>query len=534
VEFFVTESIVPSGRQPLTLTVWLILFVAVIGFAFDTYTLLVMPLIARPALSELLGVDPNTASGNAAVLRWTGYIMYGSALCGGTFGMLGGYLTDLFGRRRVLTYSILLYAFAALASGFSTTAFELLIWRCIAFIGVCVEFVAAVAWLAELFPNPWQRESVLGYTQAFSSIGGLLITGSYKFINLHAQSFPAIFDGHAPWRYALISGIIPAFPLIIIRPFLPESPGWQAKRAAGTLRRPSFVELFHPALRRTTLITAALFACSFGAAFGAIQLTPQIVPGLVDDLKPLPGLRESYEAAKDEKKLKALEERAAEEAKAAEENSALKDRAERTQKQLAAAKSASTDQVKLDKLKERVEELQRLQEDNVSNVQIYQEIGGLIGRFVLAWLALRILSRRRLLRVFQIPGLVLIPLVFLFPAAGNLPQYNIELLKAGIFVAGFLTVAQFSYWGNYLPLVYPTYLRGTGESFAANVGGRMVGTAANPLATWIAVGLLAAMPALPRSTGIAYSAAAVAFLVYAVGSILTFFLPEPKVDGSLE
>ena len=43
------------------------------------------------------------------------------------------------------------------------------------FIGVCVEFVAAVAWLAELFPDPKQREKVLGYTQAFSSIGGLLV-----------------------------------------------------------------------------------------------------------------------------------------------------------------------------------------------------------------------------------------------------------------------------------------------------------------------------------------------------------------------
>ena len=37
-----------------------------------------------------------------------------------------------------------------------------------------------------------------------------------------------------------------------------------------------------------------------------------------------------------------------------------------------------------------------------------------------------------------------------------------------------LTIAQFSFWGNYLPRVYPTYLRGTGESFAANVGGRML------------------------------------------------------------
>src|SRR5436305_12333381 len=86
----------------LGLTEWLILLVAVIGFAFDTYELLMLPLIARPALIELLHVDPATATGNAAILKWTGYMMWASAVSGGVFGLLGGYLTDRFGRKRVL------------------------------------------------------------------------------------------------------------------------------------------------------------------------------------------------------------------------------------------------------------------------------------------------------------------------------------------------------------------------------------------------------------------------------------------------
>src|SRR3954464_4435352 len=90
---------------PLTRPQWLIVSIAAIGFAFDIYELLVMPLIARPALAELLGVDPNTASGTQAILNWTTYILWGSAVCGGVFGMLGGYLTDWFGRRTVLTWS---------------------------------------------------------------------------------------------------------------------------------------------------------------------------------------------------------------------------------------------------------------------------------------------------------------------------------------------------------------------------------------------------------------------------------------------
>jgi hypothetical protein len=103
------------------------------------------------------------------------------------------------------------------------------------------------------------------------------------------------------------------------------------------------------------------------------------------------------------------------------------------------------------------------QQQVVSSVQFYQEMGGLVGRFILAFLAVRIVSRRRLLRVFQVPGLFLVPLVFLYPAV-----HDLETLKWGIFLAGLLTVAQFSFWGNYLPRVYPTHLRGTGESFAAS------------------------------------------------------------------
>lgn len=477
-----------DAPQQLSWTQWLIVSIAAIGFAFDIYELLMMPLIARPALAALLAVDPNTDTGNKLILEWFGYIMWGSALCGGTFGLLGGYLTDRFGRRRVLVWSILLYAFSALGAGFSTTPWMLLILRCTTFIGVCVEFVAAVAWLAELFPHPRQREAVLGYTQAFSSVGGLMVTGAYLLVVNFRADLPAILGEHAAWRYTLISGVIPALPLIIIRPFLPESPAWQTKKAQGTLRRPQLSEIFRGGYLRTSLVTAALFACAYGAAFGAIQFTPQIVPGLVKELPQLVKLRITYEKEK----------------------------------------QADPDSEQIAKLKAQIDELNDRQQKVVGNVQLYQEVGGLLGRFALAWLALRIVSRRKLLWMFQLPGLVIIPLVFLFPAAGKLPDYNLELLKAGIFVTGFLTVAQFSYWGNYLPRVYPTHLRGTGESFAANVGGRMVGTGFNFVTAQLAPAILAALPSLSRPSSIAYAAAAVAAGVYAVGSVLTIFLPEPR------
>ena len=279
-----TTSPAIAIRQRLTGVQWVICAMAALGFAFDTYSLLVLPLIVRPALMDLAKVKPGTPEFN----YWVGMLFYIPAVAGGIFGLIGGYLTDRLGRRRILVWSILLYAFSALASGYVTSISTLLVLRCTTFIGVSVEFVAAVAWLAELFPDPKQREAVLGYTQAFSSLGGLMISAAYYLAVTYAGSLPAIHGGHEAWRYTLISGIIPAIPLMIVRPFLPESPVWKEKKAQGTLKRPSFAELFHPEYRKTTLLTALMFACSYGAAFGAIQHIPRIVP---DRQPPAPPAR---------------------------------------------------------------------------------------------------------------------------------------------------------------------------------------------------------------------------------------------------
>jgi MFS family permease len=449
-----------GSGQRLTAIQWLICAIAAIGFAFDIYEILVLPLIVRPALLELIGAAPGTPE----YQMWVGRLFYIPAFAGGIFGLLGGYLTDRFGRRRVLTYSILIYGIGAFLSGFATSIGMLLVLRCIVFVGVCVEFVAAVAWLAELFPEPKRREKVLGYTQAFSSLGGLLVAYVNGWAVTHAANLPAIGDlfgdvqnPHAVWRYTVMSGVIPAIPLILIRPFLPESPIWQQKRAAGTLKRPSIGELFSPAFRRTTIVTTIMFAMAYGAAFGAIQQVPQIVPGL-------PEVR-SMTAGQPPPQARQIEQRVA------------------------------------------------------SDVTKLQEYGGLAGRVALAVLAVVIVSRRRLIRLFQIPGLIIVPLTFAWAATTNL-----SLLYPMIFLAGFFTVGQFSFWGNYLPRVYPVHLRGTGESFAANIGGRLIGTSF----AWVTATLAVTPDRAYAPTKVALVAAAVGFSVYLVGFISSFWLPEPS------
>jgi len=481
-----------AGR--ITLTGWLVCAIAAIGFAFDIYELLMLPLVIKPALAALGGATaegvPLLVPGSPEYTKWARALFFLPALAGGVFGLLGGYLTDLLGRRRVLTFSILLYAFSALAAGFATSLPQLLFFRCLVFIGVCVEFVAAVAWLAELFPDARQRENALGWTQAFSSLGGLLVGMANILAAKFALALPAIHGDHEAWRYTLISGVIPALPLILIRPFLPESPVWAQKKAAGTLRRPSIRELFSPALVRSTVATTLVFAASYGIAFGAIQQLPQILGAQL-----LP-------ADKGGPKGHAAVIAAAKEAQA---------------EAVAAAKSAGKE-LPPPRLKAIAG---NASDEAVAGVTIFQEIGGLVGRVLLAFAALRIASRRLLLRLFQLPALVLVPALFWWistqlPNAGSLPW-----IKAGIFVAGLLTVAQFSFWGNYIPLVFPTHLRGTGESFAANIGGRVLGTAA----AWLTLTLSAATP--PDPVKIALVGAGVAGAYALAGAILTQWLPEP-------
>src|SRR5947207_2955246 len=112
-----------TGAKRLTMTEWLILIMAAIGFAFDIYELLMLPLILGPSMAELLGATPDTAT----FKTWAKLMFWVPAIAGGIFGLMGGYLTDRLGRRRVLTWSILLYVFSKFFAGFSTTAWALLV-----------------------------------------------------------------------------------------------------------------------------------------------------------------------------------------------------------------------------------------------------------------------------------------------------------------------------------------------------------------------------------------------------------------------
>ncbi len=491
------SSPVTASSVPLSLVVRiLVLLVASIGFLFDTYELLMFPVIGSSALSELL-----KAPADSDIVRlWAGRMLWIAALAGGFFGLLGGWMIDRFGRRTIMVASILAYSISPVAAAFSTELWQLILFRSTTFIGVCVELVAAVTWLAELFQDKRSRELAIGWTLATASLGGILVTEVFNVIVASAKAgtlpaLPIAFpEGHDPtnlaWRYTLLTGLIPGALILFLLPFVPESRVWLERKRAGTLRRPNFGELFSPALLRTTLVTAGLSACGYAAAFGALQLTPlQMVPGL----PAVAEVRKEHGPA-----IKAATEKR-----------------DATPEGSDARKAAGKDLAKV------AAPVRQIIEETRGNIQRWQELGGLTGRILLAALLIFVPSRW-LLRLFLVPGVIVFPYTYLVLYQG---EYNTFALA--IFFCGLFTVAQFSFISEFLPKVFPVHLRGTGGSFATNVGGRMIGTMAATFNTEILSGFFTG----DNPIKVATAAACIGGTVYLLALILSFLLPTQRQEN---
>ena len=244
-------------------------------------------------------------------------------------------------------------------------------------------------------------------------------------------------------------------------------------------------------------MTTIMFACSYGAAFGAIQQIPQIVPGLADVQGEV---------------------------------------AEQT-----GGKPAGAEKAKIEK---------DVENKAASNYTKVQEVGGLTGRFLLALLAVRILSRRALLRVFQLPGLLLMPVVFAVAATPQPGAVHDPLARRlGLVRDPFRAVGRdaparghlLGRAGDGRPVQFLGELPAAGlPGPPARHGRELCGQHRRPDdrdVVCLGHAKLAVLPFIPGGSPpakIAYTAAAVALFVYAVGSLACCWLPEPKRETLAE
>ncbi|MBZ5545685.1 MAG: MFS transporter [Acidobacteriia bacterium] len=243
---------------------WLVLFVAWLGWVFDSMDALIYSLVMTPALRELLG--PHATPENIG--RYGGAIfsvfVVGWALGGITFGVVA----DRLGRARTLVITILIYAVFTALAGFSHTWWELALYRFLTALGIGGEWAAGATLVAEVWPESLRVKGA-GLLQSAWGAGYFLAAAIY--FSLSSQS----------WRVMFFVGIVPAVVALLVRLKVHEPERWVAARASAGARRPGLAELFTPERRRDTLVgTALAFTAVFGL-WGATNWAPTLIRELL-------------------------------------------------------------------------------------------------------------------------------------------------------------------------------------------------------------------------------------------------------------
>ncbi len=444
-----------SEISPLTRKQWIVLAAAFLGWMFDGVEIGLFPLIARPALQELLQ-DP----GDTLVGRWNGFIgasfLLGAALGGLVFGWLG----DRVGRVRAMVLAILTYSVFTGAGFFATQAWHLGVFRFIASLGMGGEWAVAVALVVECWPER-HRPRLAGAIGAAANFGFLLIA-------LVAYLVPS--TAGVAWRWLLLIGAAPAILALLISMFVPESERWAA--AKKTARKSPLAEIFGPGMWKTTSLAILLSAIPLIGTWAAVsgwvplwaeqmqeaQLVAAAVPGTE--------IRSTDAGA-----LAAARSQLSGEQQAAIKNSAARSKA---------------------------------------FIQIILACGAILGCYFAPQVAHRIGRRPAYF------GLCLISLVTCTFMFRGLTRVDL-LFYLMVGLAGAVTAAFYGWLPLYLPELFPTRVRATGQGLSFNFGRILA-----------AVGTIQ-MGELVRALGGNYaSAGATITLVYAAGLVLIWLGPETK------
>jgi len=188
-----------SQSERVTAAGWKALGGSVIGYAMDGFDLLILGFML-PAISADLGLT-NALAGSLVTCTLIG------AVAG---GIVFGSLSDHFGRIRVLTWTILLFAVFTGLCGLARGYWDLVAYRMIAGLGLGGEFGIGMALAAEAWPAS-KRARVSSYV-ALGWQAGVLLAATVTPILL-----PAI-----GWRGMFAAGLLPALVAFVVRRTLDE------------------------------------------------------------------------------------------------------------------------------------------------------------------------------------------------------------------------------------------------------------------------------------------------------------------------
>jgi len=183
-------------------------------------------------------------------------------------GWLAGALSDRFGRVRTLQITIVWFAVFTLLCGLAQSYWQLLIFRALMGFGFGGEWAAGAVLMGEVI-RPEHRGKAVGAVQSGWAVG-------WGIAALLATVLFWLVPGEIAWRILFWIGITPAFLVFFVRRFVDEPPVFAATQtnlaAAGS--RANFLEIFSPAMLRTTVLTSLLATGAQGGYYAITTWLP--------------------------------------------------------------------------------------------------------------------------------------------------------------------------------------------------------------------------------------------------------------------
>src|SRR5207244_6706651 len=211
---------------------------AFLGWMFDGLEMGIFPLVARPALQDMM---QGASGGDQFVGLWMGRItalfLVGAACGGLTFGWLG----DRIGRVRSMALSILTYSIFTGLCYFAGEPWHLGLLRFVAAFGMGGEWSLGVALVMESWPTE-KRPVLAGVIGAAANVGFVLIAVLGAFFQVTRTS----------WRWVMLAGAAPALLTFFIQLVVPESERWKESTKRGRSR--PVKEMFSGRSRNNTLL----------------------------------------------------------------------------------------------------------------------------------------------------------------------------------------------------------------------------------------------------------------------------------------
>lgn len=189
------------------------------------------------------------------------YIASANYIAAAIGGWLGGWLSDRFGRARILQLTILWFSFFSFVSGFAQNYEQLFAARILQGIGFGAEWAVGAVLLGEMIA-PKHRGKALGVVHSGAAIGSGIAA-------LLAGPFAAMFAPDIGWRAVFWVGLLPALLVFFVRRGSDDAEIYRAaqQRAVETGRKPGIADIFGRRVWRTTLLASMLSLGTQGAAF---------------------------------------------------------------------------------------------------------------------------------------------------------------------------------------------------------------------------------------------------------------------------